>query len=130
MSKLQEFLDALTDRELVNFYTYRYVQFIKGSREKIDAELRKRGITQADFARITAETPPSIGNTCPRCGSEKFYNSTEIETVTFQYTSVDFEVDYRTCLVCLYCADKETGSNTPSYPGPFGFIKALINRKK
>jgi hypothetical protein len=130
MSKLQEFLDVLTDRELVNFHTYRYVQFLKGSREKIDAELRKRGITQADFARITAEAPPSRGNVCPRCGSEKFYNSTEIETVTYQYASVDFEVDYRTCLVCLYCAEKETGSNARSFTGPFGFIQALMNRKK
>ena len=130
MSKLQEFLDVLSDSELANFYLYRYEQFLKGSKDKIDAELSKRNISKENIEIYRLENKVISEDKCPRCGSNKFYNSTEIETITYSYASVDLEVDYKTCLVCLYSEEKELGGSSQHYVGPFGFIRGLINRKK
>lgn len=130
MSKLQEFLNELTDSELASFHSYRYHQFMKGSQEKIDLELNKRGMRADDLEKYKIIQNPLSSEVCPQCGSGKFYTSTEIETVNYSYASIDLEVDYRTCLVCLYAEGKDESSSSHSFVGPFGFIKALINRKK
>lgn len=129
MSKLQTFLDELTDGELANFYTYRYEQFLKGSKEKIDAELDKRAMIKTRILEYVVKSVQKSTEQCPRCGSTKFYNSPEIETITYSTASVDLEVDYRTCLVCLYSEEKENNKRKSGHVGPFGFIRALINRK-
>ena len=130
MSKLQVFLDELTDSELANFYIYRYEQFLKGSKEKIDAELEKRTMSKTCISEYVIKSSKEFLDTCPRCSSNKFYLSTEIESITYSYASIDLEVDYRTCLVCLYSEEKEKNERKSGYVTLFTFIRALINRKK
>src|SRR5690554_7926941 len=95
MSKLQTFLDELTDSELVSFYNYRYEQFMKSSKVKIDSELIKRGMQKEDFDHYRVDILANTEERCPQCGSQKFYNSKEIETVTYSVASIDLEVDYK-----------------------------------
>jgi len=130
MSKLQTFLDELTDSELVSFYNYRYEQFMKSSKVKIDSELIKRGIQKEDFDHYRVDILANTEERCPQCGSQKFYNSKEIETVTYSVASIDLEVDYKTCLICLYSEDKSENRETHRRVGVFGFIRALFYQKK
>jgi len=132
MSKLASFLSELSDHELKAFYHFRYKQFMKGSQEKIDLEMQSRGILPVDFEEVfrkarhfTYEADPNV---CPRCLSERFYTSHEVETITYHYATVELDVDYKTCLVCLYSQDKEESES--GFVGPLGFISKLINRKK
>jgi hypothetical protein len=101
MSRLQHFLDELTDYELLQFRNYRYEQFLKGSKEKIDAEFEKRELDPTYPSAFKKALSEPLAEFCPRCESSKFYNATEIETITYSYASVDLEVDYRTCLVYM-----------------------------
>lgn len=126
MSKLQHFLEQLSDWELANFYNYRYGQFIKQSQQKIDAEIEKRGI---DTGSVEMEYNEKA-LLCPRCFSDKYYDSTEMETITYHYATVDFEVDVRTCLVCLYSSRSEHANSKTEHVSALGFISRLINRKK
>ncbi|HLV40749.1 MAG TPA: hypothetical protein VKY37_00590 [Brumimicrobium sp.] len=130
MSKLQTFLDELTDSELISFYNYRYEQFMELSKDKIDSELIKRGIQKEDFDQFKVDILSNTEGRCPRCGSQKFYNSEEIETITYSIASLDLEVDYKTCLICLYSEDKENGRGPQSHVSLIGYIRALIMRKK
>lgn len=130
MSRLQHFLNELTDHELLQFHDYRYNQFLKGSKEKIDAEFEKRQLDRNNPGDFKKTPSVSLAETCPRCHSSKFYTATEVETITYSYASVDLEVDYRTCLVCLFAEESDSVTNIDGYTGPFGFIKALINRKR
>lgn len=132
MSKLASFLSELSDHELKAFYHFRYKQFMKGSQEKIDAEMQTRGILPVDFEEIfrqarhfTYEPDPNV---CPRCLSEKFHTAHEVEIISYSYATEELDVDYKTCLVCLYSQDKEESES--GFVGPFGFIYKLINRKK
>lgn len=130
MSKVQQFLDELTDNELLGFFHFRYSEFLQGSKDKIDAEIQKRRLNVEAFDPSVARSDHSDEKNCPRCGSSKFYNSTEIETITYSYASVDIKTDYKTCLVCLYCEEKDVGFNGNRNVSGFGFIRALINRRK
>ena len=137
MSKLFNFLTELTDTELINFYDYRYQEFLKNSKVKIDEEMSKRGINQEnkyqfqlnDLGAEELENLLAEQKICPRCHSYKFYTSSEIETITYAYASVDFKVDYRICLVCNYSQDKEDSKSKSEFVGPFQFLKKLITRK-
>ena len=131
MSKLQEFLSILSNHELARFYEYRYPEFLKGSKEKIDEELKRRAMDKNNLSpHINPHNHQENSTVCPQCYSSKFYTSTEIETVNYSYASVDLEVDYRTCLVCLYSEEKDRAGKDSGFVGPFGFIRTLINRKK
>lgn len=134
MSKLQDFLDELTNRELASFYQHRYSQFMPNSQEKIDAEFTKREMNQSrlsDYTLTKEEVSSLVASRqiCPNCFSTKFYYSTEIETITYSYASVDMKVDYKTCLVYLHQEEKDSDDKNKFLTG-FGFIKALMNRKK
>jgi hypothetical protein len=67
MSKLQTFLNELTDSELVSFYKYRYEQFMKSSKDKIDSELNKRGIQKEDFNQLKMDDLTNTKGSCPQC---------------------------------------------------------------
>lgn len=137
MSKLSYFLTELSDTELVNFYDYRYQEFMRASKEKIDNEMANRGMTVEN--RYTFQANPYSDQEltdglkeqkiCPRCHSSKFYTSSEIETMTYSYASVDLKVDYRICLVCNYSQDKEESKSQREFVGPFQFLRKLIGRR-
>ncbi len=112
MSKLESFLTELTDTELVNYYEYRYEQFMPASKKRITDELAKRNM-KLDRLQSYVKLPDSYSEEnikkqklCPQCFSEKFYNSKEMET-GMDSSSDEFEVDYKTCLVCLYSKEKD-----------------------
>lgn len=130
MSKLQEFLDELSNYELLKFHEYRYEQFLKSSKDKIDAEFDKRNLKKSDVENVTFKKEDFHEEACPRCASSKFYVATEIESMTYRYASVDIEVDYRTCLVCLYSEKDDINDDGVHFVGFIGFIRKLINRKK
>lgn len=130
MSKIQEFLDELSNYELIKFYEYRYEQFLKPSKDKIDREFEKRDINKLDFEKYTIEKGDVEQELCPRCASSKFYNATEIESLTYSYATVNLKVDYRTCLVCLFSEKSKQNNDGVNFVGLFGFIRALINRRK
>ncbi len=126
MSRLQDFLNQLSDWELVNFRKYRYDQFIKNSQQRIDDEIQKRNLNLEAVKFDGNDEPLS----CPRCLSSKYYDSTEVETITYSYASVDLEVDVRTCLVCLYSGKTQETNSKEKLVGPVGFLSRLMNRKK
>ncbi len=132
MSKLATFLSELSDHELKAFFHFRYTQFLKGSQEKIDAEMKKRGIIPVDqeehIKKARQFAPKNNPNVCPQCLSEKFYTAHEVESITYSYATIELNVEYRTCLICLYSQEKE--ENFTGHVGPMGFIYKLINRRK
>ena len=139
MSKLAAFISELSDHELRSFHHFRFEQFMKGSKEKIILEMEKRGIAanpHDEFEHYLTRAKKEgvftkAESLCPRCLSEKFYTSHEVETITYHYASVDLDVDYRTCLVCLYSQDKlDNQTDGIGAVGPIGFIRKLINRKR
>lgn len=126
MSKLTNFLEELNDQELVSFYHFRYEQFIKHSKEKIDQEIDFRGLDRSNLVlNVEGNLQEDL---CSRCGSSKFYTSNEIETITYSYASLDLNMNYKTCLVCLYCEEKESGESGHRFVGMFSFVKALFSR--
>ena len=134
MSKLATFLSELSDRELAAFYHFRFTEFMKGSQEKILAELETRSMEIESISTYLKRDELDTfrimeNNLCPRCMSSKFYTSHEVETMTYSYATVDLKVDYRTCLVCHYSQDKVEGEST-GFVGPIGFIRKLVNRQK
>lgn len=137
MSKLSNFLSELTNTELVYFYDYRYQEFLKNSKDKIDEEFSRRGINQENKYQfqnneLSAEELNNLlaeQKICPRCHSSKFYISSEIETITYSYASMDLKVDYRICLVCNYSQDKAESKSQREFVGPFQFLKNLIGRR-
>ncbi len=133
MSRLQSFLEELTDQELVNFYHYRYQEFLKDSKSRIDSEIDKRGLDEQQMNQFNHfpkynSILEGNGEYCPRCISSKFYTSHELESIT--YSTVEFEVDYRVCLVCLYSAEKDGNEKSYRSVSGFGFLRSLINRKR
>lgn len=135
MSRLHEFLKELSDLELAHFYRFRYKEFIPASREKILEEMKGRGMDENELDIYTGTIPPDAAEKirryemCPRCYSEKFYNSRETEMIQFSFASVEHEVDYKTCLVCLYSDDKAKSESKVPIRSAFGFLKAMLNRK-
>lgn len=93
MSKLQEFLDELSNYELLKFYGYRYKQFLKSSKDKIDAELNSRNLKKSDVDNVSFKKVGFHEKACPRCAFSKFYTATEVESMTCHYASIDIEVD-------------------------------------
>ena len=51
-SNLTNFLNDLTDQELSVFIKYQYASFLFGSKEKIDLEVQKRGLSEAEIEKI------------------------------------------------------------------------------
>ena len=136
MSALTDFLLELTDHELAAFYHFRYEQFMQGSKDKILKELENRSIHVGSIPdyleRNDSDKHKIIENDlCPRCMSSKFYTSHEVETITYSYASVDLDVDYKTCLVCLFSEEKEGNvSSSFGFVTGLGFISRLMNRKR
>ncbi len=134
MSKLQGFLDELSDAELQALHHFRFREFMPASKEKIRLELDKRGLAVPDPLTYQAEIPADAWekirscDMCPRCYSEKFYHSRETETLNYSYASVDTEVDYKTCLVCLYSEEKVKAASRPPLTA-WGFLFRMLNRK-
>lgn len=135
MSKLQDFLTQMNDHELASFYTYRYNEFMKTSKEKIEAEMAVRGMTPEnlnDYYSIPQNAKELIDQKeiCPRCYSAKFYDSNELESINYSYASVEISVNYKTCLLCLHSPEKEHSGASHRSVGPIRFIRTLINRKR
>lgn len=132
MSKIVAFLEGLDDHELACFYKYRFEQFISGSKEKIMIEMRKRGMNATNYERFIQPESLRLAHSkhyCPQCMSEKFYNSTELETITYSYVTESIEVEYRTCLICLF-SDKDDDYERNRSVSAFEFIRALIARRR
>lgn len=132
MSKLVTFLEQLDDHELACFYKYRFEQFITGSKEKIMTEMQKREMNTTNYERFIQPESLRLAHSkhcCPQCMSEKFYNSTELETITYSYVTESIEVEYRTCLVCLFSGKGEDYERHRSVSA-FEFIRTLITRRR
>ncbi len=130
MSKLKEFLEQLEDYELANFYKYRYDSFMPSSMEMIDTEIGNR---KMDLSNDTLYQPDKIieknsQNYCPRCLSSKFYLANELESTTFKYSTIEYTMDYKTCLVCLFSEEKNKHKKIKSKP--LRFLKFWINEKR
>ena len=48
-TKLEYFLEILSDKELAYFYTYRLDEFLSNSKNKIYQEISKRGLSTNDI---------------------------------------------------------------------------------
>ena len=136
MSKLELFVKEIEDYELASLYHYRFNSFMPYSKKIILNELKKRNIREDNINRYLISENAELKNKvskreiCPRCFSNEFYNSKEKESVTFQYETHEYEMDYKTCLVCLYSQDKidhekqkEKGSTNI-----FSFLKFISRR--
>ena len=134
MSKLTNFIKGLSDRDLVNFYLFRYQTFMHASKDVIDEELGSRGITPKRISEIRNE--PTIedtsGDLCSRCGARHFYHSDEEVELETKYGSSHFDVKMRQCLICNYSADKEElgVGNSRSFVSVFSKLVKLVGRSK
>ena len=115
-SNLTNFLNDLTDQELSVFIKYQYASFLFGSKEKIDLEVQKRGLSEAEIEKIgkvklNEDSGENI-NICNRCGSEHFFIETDIEEVsTRKYYSENVEVHSSRCRICGYNSEKSETKN-------------------
>lgn len=136
MSKLKEFVEKLENFELASFYKYRFSSFMDNSKKIILKEFRKRKMFESNLEEYFLNKEDidkqklESSEICPRCFSNEFYNENENESVTYQYATVDYTMNYKTCLVCLYSQDKEDHKNKRSgIRNLFSFTNFLINRK-
>lgn len=65
---------------------------------------------------------------CPNCYSQQFFNAQEVKSMTYSYVSVEFKVDYKTCLICLYSEEQES-DQSEEFVSAWTFIRNLIQRK-
>ncbi|MDX1828621.1 MAG: hypothetical protein R3342_03650 [Lutibacter sp.] len=132
MSELKKFLHDLEDFELASFYHFRFNSFMKNSKEKILNELKSRNIKEYQIDKYLLKLNEKIeleieeGKVCPKCYSDKFYNSTEIENITIQFETIRYSENYKTCLICLHSQDKiESQKEKNSIWNIFSVIKLL-----
>ena len=137
MSKQKEFIEKLEDFELASFYKFRFQSFMDGSKRITLAELERRKINVDDIEKylpakneIDKQKLESL-EICPRCYSNELYIANEKESVTFKYATLDYNVDYKTCLVCLYSQDKEDHKKEKKgLWNIFSMLRFMINRKR
>ena len=73
-TKLSSFLKELNNQELHLFYYYRENEFLPGSQDQVDAEIRKRNL-QLSITAKPVKLEIVEGNAsalCKKCGSPKF----------------------------------------------------------
>jgi ribosomal protein L37E len=78
LSRIQAFLQSLSDKVLAYLYTYKYAGYFDESRALVDAELKKRGLEQPQIQTYLQEANLSHYDACRRCGSRK-HMETDIE---------------------------------------------------
>ncbi|NOQ91575.1 MAG: hypothetical protein GQ552_02540, partial [Flavobacteriaceae bacterium] len=111
MSKLKEFVEKLEDFELASFYKYRFSSFMDNSKKIILKEFRKRKMYESNLDEYLPNKEDidkqklESSEICPRCFSNEFYSASENESITYQYATIDYNMNYKTCLVCLYSQD-------------------------
>jgi hypothetical protein len=131
MSKLIHFLKTLDDFELAQFYRYRYNQFMPRSKEKILAELNDRAMKINELEHYTKkENISNEKSRCPRCHSTKFYTAIERETLEFVRSTIEVNEYYKTCLVCLYSAEKPENYESYRRIDLFEYLRVRKKAKK
>jgi hypothetical protein len=137
MSKLKLFIKKIDKYELASLYKYRFNSFMPNSKKMILDELALRNKREDNInsylKKRTTELQVDIenGKICPQCLSNEFYNSAEIENITFQYETHEYTKNYKTCLVCLYSQDKIDHKTERNKGGSniFSFLKFLKSNR-
>lgn len=138
MSKLKLFIEKIDDYEIAALYHFRFNSFMPNSKKNILEELEKRNIRLDDINKYLKKETAELKNQielrkiCPRCYSNEFYNSQELEEITFQYETHEYTADYKTCLVCLYSQDKIDHEKEKNLGGTniFSFLRFLNRNRK
>ena len=112
MSKLENFISNLDNTELASFYHFRFNSFMKNSKKIILNELKNRNMKEYQIEKYLPKLTEKIEREitdkkiCPKCYSNKFYDSTEIEKITIEFETIEYSENYKTCLICLYSQEK------------------------
>lgn len=115
MSKLELFLQSLSNSELAFFYKYRYTDFLVGSRAKIDKEIDKRKITKQEIhSFLTNSKCDNIKYSkydliCPRCKSKRIIIDEEKKLRFLKWISYEKSYNKYTCQICLYSFEEPKG---------------------
>ena len=124
MSRLNNFLKTLTDFELAQFYNYRFHQFLPSSKQKIEAEFKERGLEIEKLdCYVKKENIINKKAQCPRCHSNKFYTAKERETLEFARSTIEVDEYYKTCLVCLFSAEKPKNYKQHKFISIFDYLR-------
>jgi len=136
MSKLQNFISNLDNTELASLYHFRFNSFMKNSKKIILNELKNRNIKEYQIEKYLPKLNKKIereiteGKVCPKCYSNKFYDSNEIENITIKFETIEYLENYKTCLICLYSQDKiDKKKEKDRSWSVFSLIKLLRGKK-
>jgi len=136
MSKVKNFISNLNDNELASFYHFRFNSFMKNSKKIILDELKSRNIKEYQIDKYLPklnkkiEQDVSAEKICPKCYSNKFYISNEIESITIKFETTEYIENYKTCLICLHSQDKiDRKKEKDNSWNIFSLIKLLRGKK-
>ena len=116
MSELDNFIRGLSDHELAIFHGYRYENFLKASKVKIEEEIKKRKLSAEKLnlllaAKLNKELSTEI-RCCPRCNSEKLFIETDYKEIPVsEFSSAEVAVDSFRCRLCGFNAGKSRPKN-------------------
>lgn len=107
-----EFLESLSDSELVFLYVYKYNGYSDVYRKQVDEMLRTRGLDSLSIHKYIDEYTFNPDNTgCPRCNSKKFlYEGTQ-------------------CAICDYELTEEDTHKKSGFGKMFGFLSNVLTKK-
>lgn len=106
MSKLEFFLNNLSDIELAFFFKYRYNEFLDNSKIKINNEIKARNLSNDDLTNLILTSKISKNNhsrndlLCPRCNSNKIQSKKKKKLKTFKWISYEKTYYALSCKVC------------------------------
>lgn len=111
MKELDNFISSLSDHELAIFIRYRSDGFLSNTKEKIDAEVKRRNLTLAQLELYANEklNIKSEGKKkrCPRCGSERLFEESNYTEIPFtEFSSLEIISNTNRCRLCGYNSDK------------------------
>lgn len=107
MSRVQQFLDSLSNSELAFLYKYKYPTYLDGTQATIKAELNKRHLDDVALSNLVIDSEFNPANTgCLRCNSQYDVRQQLEFTNTNRYTGLDGlagRAEYTSRVECAVC---------------------------
>ena len=108
---LEELLNNRTNREIAFFSTYRQIEFMPESQDKVQNELNKRNLDRSQVNFLINQSKKTTLNNCPRCQSSDFMQIKYTDLRVSRYGGYEVEINSRKCRICGYNAQKDESLN-------------------
>ena len=101
----------MTNREIAFFSTYRQIEFMPESQDKVQNELNKRNLDRSQVNFLINQSKKTTLNNCPRCQSSDFMQIKDTDLRVSRYGGYEVEIKSRKCRICGYNAQKDESLN-------------------